>query len=120
MIRCTLGEKTYSVDFVSGRVLREIEPALKMYAAIAKATSGALKGEATQDDTPIADALDILAKWFCLLFGNQFTPDELYDGYPSDRLMHDMTLALLAVQTQTTEALADFPTMAARETKTDS
>ena len=31
MITCTLGEKKYSVDFVTGRVLREIEPATKMY-----------------------------------------------------------------------------------------
>ena len=30
MITCKLGEKTYSVDFVSGRALREMEPAAKM------------------------------------------------------------------------------------------
>lgn len=116
MLTCTLGDKRYSVDFVSGRVLREIEPALKMYARIAKATGEAISGEQHQDDTPIADALDVLVKWFCLLFANQFSPDQLYDGYPADRLMHDIVLALLAVQAQTTEVLEAFPTTAAQET----
>ncbi len=51
--------------------------------------------------------------WFCLLFGNQFTPDDVLDGYPVDRLMHDIALALMAVQTQTTEILDEFPTKAA-------
>ena len=46
-----------------------------------------------------------------ILFGNQFTPDEVYDNYPADRLMHDIALALMAVQTQTTEVLDSFPTI---------
>ena len=37
------------------------------------------------------------------------------DGYPVDRLMHDVALALMAVQTQTTEILSEFPTKAAKE-----
>ena len=48
---------------------------------------------------------------FCILFNNQFTPDEVYDNYPADRLMHDIALALMAVQTQTTEVLDSFPTI---------
>ena len=28
MITCTLGEKKYTMDFVSGRALREMEPAV--------------------------------------------------------------------------------------------
>ena len=56
-------------------------------------------------------ALDTMVKWFCILFGNQFTPDEVYDNYPADRLMHDIALALMAVQTQTTEVLDTFPTI---------
>lgn len=107
--------KTCVIDFVSGRVLREIEPALTMYARIAKVSSAAASGEPVEDDTPIAEALDIMAKWFCLLFNNQFSVDDLYDGYPSDRLMHDIVMALLAVQAQATEVLAEFPTTAARE-----
>jgi len=46
-----------------------------------------------------------------ILFNNQFTPDEVYDNYPADRLMHDIALALMAVQTQTTEVLDSFPTI---------
>lgn len=121
MITCTLSGKKYSVDFVSGRTLREMEPALKMYAKIAAATSAAVEGAPAQDDTPIAEALDVMARWFCLLFGNQFTPDEFYDGCPADRMLHDIVIALLAVQGQMTEVLTEFPTTAAQEeTKTSS
>mgnify|MGYP006898197799 FL=1 len=56
-----------------------------------------------------------MIRWFCLLFGNQFSPDDVLDGYPVDRLMHDVALALMAVQTQTTEILSEFPTKAAKE-----
>lgn len=34
--------------------------------------------------------------------------------YPVDRMMHDIALALMAVQTQTTEILDEFPTKAAK------
>ena len=59
--------------------------------------------------------MDVMIRWFCLLFGNQFGPDDVLDGYPVDRLMHDIALALMAVQTQTTEILSEFPTKAAKE-----
>ena len=55
-----------------------------------------------------------MIKWFCILFGNQFTPDDVLDFYPVDRLMHDVALALMAVQTQTTSILNEFPTKAAQ------
>ena len=42
------------------------------------------------------------------------TPDEVLDYYPVDRLMHDIALALMAVQTQTTGVLDEFPTKAAQ------
>ena len=42
------------------------------------------------------------------------TPDDVLDHYPVDRLMHDIALALMAVQTQTTEILDEFPTKAAK------
>ena len=58
----------------------------------------------------IPEAMDVMIRWFCLLFGDQFTVDEVLDHYPVDRLMHDVALALLAVQTQTTGILNDFPT----------
>jgi hypothetical protein len=39
------------------------------------------------------------------------------DGYPADRLMHDIALALMAVQTQTTEVLDIFPTKPQRTSR---
>ena len=119
MITCTLGERKYTVDFISGRALREMEPAAKMYGKIVAISNAALKGETVPntEQLTINDAMDVMIKWFCLLFQNQFTPDEVLDGYPVDRLMHDIALALMAVQSQTTEILSDFPTKAATETK---
>ena len=54
----------------------------------------------------------------CLLFNNQFTADDVLDGYPVDRLMHDIALAHMAVQTQATEILNEFSTKAAKAMKT--
>ena len=117
MITCTLGDKKYTVDFVSGRALREIEPAMKMYTRISAISEAAVKGETIEnpDNLTIPDALDVMIRWFCLLFGNQFTPDDVLDNYPVDRLMHDIVIALFAVQAQTTDVLSTFPTTAAED-----
>ena len=117
MITCTLGEKKYTVDYITGRALREMEPAAKMYAKIVAVANAAAKGETVPEEQQftITDAMDVMIRWFCLLFGNQFSPDDVLDGYPVDRLMHDIALALMAVQTQTTEILSQFPTKAAKE-----
>ena len=117
MITCTLKDKKYAVDFISGRALREMEPAAKMYAKIVALSNAAVKGEEILQEQQISvtDAMDVMIRWFCLLFGNQFTSDDVLDGYPVDRLMHDIALALMAVQTQTTEILSQFPTKAAKE-----
>ena len=116
MITCTLKDKKYAVDFISGRALREMEPAAKMYAKIVALSNAAVKGEEIPQEQQISvtDAMDVMIRWFCLLFGNQFTSDDVLDGYPVDRLMHDIALALMAVQTQTTEILSEFPTKAAQ------
>lgn len=112
MITCTLGEKKYCVDFISGRALREMEPAAKMYSRIVRIAQAATNGEEIpeEDKVSVPEALDVMVHWFCILFGNKFTPDEVYDNYPNDRLVHDLALALMAVQTQTTEVLDAFPT----------
>ena len=117
MITCTLKDKKYAVDFISGRALREMEPAAKMYAKIVALSNAAVKGEeiAQEKQISVTDAMDVMIRWFCLLFGNQFGSDDVLDGYPVDRLMHDVALALMAVQTQTTEILSQFPTKAAKE-----
>jgi len=120
VITCTLGEKKYHIDFVSGRALRELEPAAKMYARIVAISTAATKGEEIGEESQlsISEAMDVMVHWFCLVFGNQFSPDELLDNYPVDRLMHDIALTLMAVQAQTTDILKDFPTVAAQETET--
>ena len=117
MITCTLNEKKYTVDYIPGRALREMEPAAKMYSRIVALSNAAVKGETVPEDQQISipDAMDVMIHWFCLIFGNQFTPDDVLDGYPVDRLMHDIALALMAVQTQTTEILDEFPTKAGAE-----
>ena len=117
MITCKLKDKQYSVDFISGRALREMEPASKMYAKIVSVSNAAIKGEVVQEDEQltISNAMDEMIKWFCLVFGNQFTIEDVLDGYPVDRLMHDIALTLMAVQTQTTEILSSFPTKAVQE-----
>ena len=117
MISCTLGDRKYTVDFVSGRALREIEPAMKMYTKISAISEAVVKGQEIEntDNVNIPEAMDVMIRWFCLLFGNQFTPDDVLDHYPVDRLMHDIVIALFAVQAQTTEVLSDFPTTAATE-----
>lgn len=116
MITCNLNGKKYHVDFISGRALREMEPAAKMYGKIVALSNAAVKGEEVPEDTKftIPEAMDVMIKWFCILFQNQFTPDDVLDGYPVDRLMHDIALALMAVQTQTTSILDEFPTKAAQ------
>lgn len=116
MITCTLNGKKYAVDFITGRALREMEPAAKMYSRIVALSNAALKGETPEDakELSIGDAMDVMIRWFCILFGNQFTPDDVLDHYPVDRLMHDIALALMAVQTQTTGILDEFPTKAAK------
>ena len=116
MITCTLGDKKYHVDYILGRALREMEPAAKMYGRIVAISNAALRGETSEESEflTIAEAMDEMIKWFCILFGNQFTPDEVLDHYPVDRLMHDIAFALMAVQTQTTHVLNEFPTKAAQ------
>ncbi len=117
MVTCTLNGKEYRIDFVAGRALREIEPAAKMYSRVVALSNAAINGGdlSDADQLTVAEALDVMIHWFCLLFQNQFTPDELLDGYPADRLMHDIAFALMAVQTQTTSVLDAFPTKAAEE-----
>ena len=120
MITCTLNDRKYTVDFITGRALREMEPAAKVYGKIVSLSQAALKGEDISSGEPLSipDAMDVMIRWFCLLFGNQFTPDDVLDYYPVDRLMHDITLALMAVQTQTTGVLSEFPTKAAQTQET--
>ena len=86
MITCTLNNKKYTVDFITGRALREMEPAAKVYGKIVALSQAALKGEniQTDDQISIPEAMDVMIRWFCVLFGNQFTPDEVLPGRQAD------------------------------------
>ena len=73
MVTCTLGEKRYSVDFISGRALREMEPASKMYGKLVQLSKAAADGQDVSDQQlTIPEALDTMVKWYCILFGKQF------------------------------------------------
>lgn len=118
MITCKLGKKEYSVDFVSARALREMQPALEAYGQLRAVIDATAKGEKPpENQMDISEAMDRMIRWFCILFNNQFTPDEVLDKYPADRIMTDMLLAVMAVQTGQTEALDSFPTKAAPANK---
>ena len=81
MISCTLNNQKYTIDFVSGRALREMEPAAKMYGRIVALSNAALKGETPADagELSIADAMDVMIRWFCVLFGTT----EILDEFPT-------------------------------------
>ena len=75
-----------------------MEPAAKMYGRIVALSNAVLKGETPVDagELSIAGAMDVMIRWFCILFGNQFTPDDVLDYYPVDRLMHDTESLILS------------------------
>ena len=66
MITCILRDKKYSIDFVSGRALRELEPAAQMYAKVVRLSELAAKGQTIPDDAKftISEAMDTI----CLLY----------------------------------------------------
>ena len=114
MISCTLNGKKYTMDFVTGRALREIDEAANMYRRLVQITEDAAAGKDVSGETlTVREAMDVMVKWFCLLFNNQFSPDDMYDYYPADSIMHDVSTAIMAVQAQTTNVLSEFPTMPA-------
>ena len=119
MITCKLGEKTYTIDFVSGRAMREMEEAWDMYTKFVEDDKKIKAGEAVENKTTMSEMLDTLAHWFCILFRNQFNEEDLFDNYPNDRLVPDIFFAMTAVQRLATDVLKEFPTSPAMtETKT--
>ena len=109
MISCSLNGKKYTMDFVTGRALREIDEAANMYLRLARITEDATTGKDVSSETlTVREAMDTMVKWFCLLFNNQFTPDDMYDYYPADRIMHDISTAIMAVQTASLACIRCF------------
>lgn len=109
MLQVTLGEKIYNVEYVTALALREIKEPMAILKKLDRPASEEM-GDFGRD-------LDTLVKWFCLLFGNQFTPDDVYNHYPADRLLPDLTLAVMAVQQRVSAALSAFPTKAGGTTE---
>ena len=108
MLSVTLGEKTYTVEYVTALALREIGRPMEI-----------IRRNERGDDAKDGDAktferdLDTLVNWFCVLFQNKFKPSEVYEKYPADRLITDITLAALAVNNRVSGILSSFPTKAA-------
>ena len=111
MLQVTLGEKTYTVEYVSALALREIERPMKIL--------GRSESTKKDDNALIGADLDALVNWFCLMFGRQFTAEEVYEYYPADRLITDIALCVLAVQQRVSGALKAFPTNPAADRRTE-
>ena len=113
MLQVTLGPKVYTVEYVSALALREIEKPMEILR----------RGTAPEKEQSapglIGADLDALVNWFCLMFGRQFTAEEVYEYYPADRLITDIALCVLAVQQRVSGALKAFPTIPAADRKTE-
>ena len=117
MITCTLnGKKVHRGLHHRAARCGRWNPRRRCTAASSRSRTPPSRARSPEDakELSIGEAMDVMIRWFCILFGNQFTPDDVLDHYPVDRLMHDIALALMAVQTQTTEILDEFPTKAAK------
>ena len=90
-------DQVYNIPFFNGLALHESE---KVGRAFEKSS---------QDETLSQEEIGDCLKWFCLIFGNKFTIDELLKGYQVDRLMMDIFSAYYAMQQHVMEALTEFP-----------
>ena len=121
MFTIEVNGKTHTIKTVTPRALYEMGPAVDMLNRINEVTQKSLKGE-IDDSAPedVKRAMDILLDWFVVFCGNKFTKDDLLDGYPADRIMTDIGVALRAAQMGVTEALTAFPMTAKPPKKTAS
>lgn len=99
MFKVELAGKTYKIEKVTAKTLRDIGAAQAVFKRWTEAPESA---DMKRD-------MDVLVAWFCTLCGNQFTPDDVYDNYPADRIITDIGLALAAVNAQVTSVLESFP-----------
>jgi|LFRM01.1.fsa_nt_gb hypothetical protein len=119
MFTITVKDKTYTVKKVTPRALYEMQPALDMFNKINLVTQASLKGEVIE--TPpedIKQAMNTLLDWFVIFCGEQFSREDLLDGYGADSIIRDIGVAIRAVQMQVTEAITAFPTTAKPSVKT--
>ena len=99
MFTVELNGKKYKVEKVTAKTLRDISGAQAVFKRWTK----------DPESVDMKKDMDALIGWFCTLCGNQFTPDEVYDNYPADRIITDIGLALAAVNGQVTSVLKEFP-----------
>lgn len=105
----TLGGKTYRIEKVPIRAVAEMDKAWEMYRRLVRA---ATDDTAEENSTGFAEVIEALAEWMVILFGRQFTLDELMDQYPSESFLSDAGLIMHAVLGRVTHKLEDFPTQA--------
>lgn len=90
-------EKVYQVPFISGRALRRLDMVAVAY------------DKENNQERPTKEDLENCWEWFCLLFRNQFTVEELLDGYPAGDLMPDIYAAYALMVKGALKALSEFP-----------
>jgi len=99
MFTVKLNDKVYKIEKVTARTLREVGSAQAVFK----------RWTENPESVDMKKDMDALVNWFCTLCGNQFTPDEVYDNYPADRIITDIGLSLASVNAQATEVLKEFP-----------
>jgi hypothetical protein len=97
MITIKLGDKAYEVPFFSGVAMRKTGDVRAVF-------------DKARAEEPITDDdLDTICEWFVSLFRNQFTVQELLDGYPVDDLLQDIFAAYIGVEKRSTKVFKEFP-----------
>lgn len=90
-------DKAYTVPFING------------YAAISTEKIERLIQKTNTGEAFTNDDYRACLEWFCKVFGDQFTPEELAEGYPANTLIKDIFTVYLSLQTDVFEKLTMFP-----------
>jgi hypothetical protein len=92
-------KKTYRVPYISGKSLMQSQVIERIVEEVRKGNDPGMT------DAELMEACE----WFCTLFQNQFTAEELLEGHPSDHLRSDIFAAYMFVQNEMAKALKKFP-----------
>jgi hypothetical protein len=90
-------DRVYTVPFFNGRAFRNSD-------VVASLIEKAKKGESFSPEE-----VDSCCEWFISVFNNQFTLDELLDGYDADSLIPDIFAAYMAMANGVSKVLTEFP-----------
>lgn len=109
MFSVTLGGETKTVPFVTAKALRDLEAPMVILAKWEEAKK-------ENEDRPLTPAqVDVVVRWFSDFMQGAFSPEEILEKYPADRLLLDVHVAVLTVQRAITEKLNHFPLRLAEE-----